>query len=254
MLIVVQGPDSGGARYTLLGFVQHMGTMRSGHYEACVQRGLSLADSPAVQALLRKHGIAFPESADAASNNKLGEKHTKAAAKTINSAAPHKVQAKAQPAVSSANTAKGDKQGLAVNDVQPHAATNGKAVAVLEDWEGSDSSSASAPGSNQSPPAVASHKGPLPVESSESEVDTRPLETEATAAQVSGESANPESPEKDQSGQDDQPSLEGKTGAGQEPEDMPRTWYCISDAHVRVIPEADVLSREAYILMYMRIA
>ena len=50
--------DTHNANYTLLGFVEHMGTMRSGHYVAYVQRGLNVSDSPHLLSLLQKHGMA----------------------------------------------------------------------------------------------------------------------------------------------------------------------------------------------------
>ena len=60
---MLQG-DNDTAQITLLGFVEHMGTMRSGHYVAYVQRGLSVSDSSHLQSLLNKHGIgAVPMSA-----------------------------------------------------------------------------------------------------------------------------------------------------------------------------------------------
>ena len=237
-----------------------MGTMRSGHYEACVQRGLSLADSPAVKDLLRKHGIAVSEDADAASSDKPSNRPLKAAGKTnkVVSAATRDAQAKAQAAVSSSDAGKEGKaqdvHSTAAADAQAHAITNGKGNAVPEDWEGSDSSSARGFGSNQSPKIGDSHVGPLPAESNESEVDTALSETEATAAQVSAKCAATECFGTTQNEEDDKPVLESKTGASQVSKDLPRTWYCISDAHVRAISEADVLSREAYILMYMRVA
>ena len=233
-----------------------MGTMRSGHYEACVQRGLSLADSPAVKDLLRKHGIAVSEDADAASSDKPSNRPLKAAGKTnkVVSAATRDAQAKAQAAVSSSDAGKEGKaqdvHSTAAVDAQAHAITNGKGNAVPEDWEGSDSSSASGFGSNQSPKIGDSHVSPPPAESNESEVDTALSETEATAAQVSATECFGTT----QNEEDGKPGLESKTGASQVSNDPPRTWYCISDAHVRVISEADVLSREAYILMYMRVA
>jgi hypothetical protein len=42
LLGFLQGPDAGGAMYTLTGVVEHQGVMHNGHYIAYVQRGLDL--------------------------------------------------------------------------------------------------------------------------------------------------------------------------------------------------------------------
>ena len=52
----VQGPDAAGARYALVGVVEHQGTtLSNGHYVAFVQRGLSLPACSAVAAALQQH-------------------------------------------------------------------------------------------------------------------------------------------------------------------------------------------------------
>lgn len=52
----VQGPDAVGARYTLVGVVEHQGmTLSNGHYVAFVQRGLALPACPVVAAALQQH-------------------------------------------------------------------------------------------------------------------------------------------------------------------------------------------------------
>eukprot|EP00891_Asterochloris_glomerata_P003980 jgi/Astpho2/3980/fgenesh1_pg.00063_%23_38_t len=52
----VQGPDAVGARYALVGVVEHQGmTLSNGHYVAFVQRGLALPACPAVAAALQQH-------------------------------------------------------------------------------------------------------------------------------------------------------------------------------------------------------
>ncbi|KAL0037457.1 hypothetical protein WJX79_008841 [Trebouxia sp. C0005] len=138
------------AQYTLLGFVEHMGTMRSGHYVAYVQRGLNVSDSPHLQSLLHKHGIGPPPVTD-------------------------------QPSSSSMlASSKGKKKGAAKASLSPKAADpNGRSAATK--------------------------KGKI-----------------CTKEDV---------------------SQQGK-----------KAWYYISDTQVKPVTEADVLSREAYILLYMRTA
>ena len=339
-----------------------MGTMRSGHYEACVQRGLSLSDSPSLQALLRKHGVAVPEASPAPDSSstcsvKPGKRGSKAPAKapakasaktsakaSAAAAAPtaaakagaqagaakeqttseppakaydaqkgdttdrHTAQSSSKGSASTAAAAQAD--GERPDDAMPGAArpddampgaarpddampgaarpddampgaarpdgdTNGHAATgVPEEWDASESSSAAACETTQEVSHDAA--GVLRHDSSDEgaadpeiqTADSASSRADATSEHVHEEPQQPGSSTTDQtaSGQAAWSSLasapvqqesgcapaEGTSG----PQDSsaPRTWYCISDAHVRVIAESDVLSREAYILLYMRVA
>ena len=256
--VILQGEDAAGARYTLLGFVQHMGTMRSGHYEACVQRGLSMAHSPAVLTLLRKHGIELPTEPGPASSNKPGKKASKATVKAT--AAEMHLQAKSKKAAEAAKAAAkanvASLQSSATAESEGGAGTSGSAAPVPEAWDVNDSSSADVAESSQSSStAVAGQTDTQP----ESESSRGNSSDSAAAGKVTqpgqvDSCAEGEKPDADENVSDDMTSERGPSDSGQDPANVPRTWYRISDAHVRAISEADVLSREAYILLYMRVA
>lgn len=275
--LVLQGPDSAGARYTLLGFVQHMGTMRSGHYEACVQRGLSLAGSPAVQALLRKHGIDFPSDATAAQTSsrpagkpdKAAAKSHKAAGSKSNRSGVHEPAAKASSAAegsaAAAGTDQSQPQNFSADAVHVDAGTNGEAGHVSEDWDTSDSSSTneSALSGNMmesghaNAPTAISEPGQGKIVGSEetglNDNTAQPASVEATQTNAGSDCVS-EAGHAHREAEDSLAVSQTTSNSGSPAAAMPRTWYCISDSHVRAVTEADVLSREAYILLYMRVA
>ena len=92
----VQGPDAAGARYALVGVVEHQGTtLSNGHYVAFVQRGLSLPACPAVAVVLQQHcppaepapagshsNAAAAAAADAEGGDSSSSRRTGAAAET----------------------------------------------------------------------------------------------------------------------------------------------------------------------------
>jgi len=319
------------AQYTLLGFVEHMGTMRSGHYVAYVQRGLNVSDSPHLQSLLHKHGIGPPPNTDqpnsssarasskgqrkgsaakASSSPKMGAakkedsasgKHvtTKAANEAGRVSASAKRSSKARSSSagpsSSASAAEdsNDQQNsthlsqstgdaTASDSVGGFDHTNGHAQpehSIPQDWESSDNSSA-----NEASQAASS----IPAKQANG---THMQTNAALAASVSTfdavEAAQELHENLNGAGQQGSSSEEsarsGQAGTSQPQESAQlqaagpigrsaamkkgkictkedvnqqdkRAWYYISDTQVKPVTEADVLSREAYILLYMRTA
>ena len=284
---VVQGPDAGGARYTLLGFVQHTGTMRSGHYEACVQRGITLAHCPSILALLHKHGIAFPEEsppesvssskpstagtktpprASAAAKGAPAVKDQAAKAKAVKSSNPSdgsSMASKAQKSGHDRHTAKYVPEGSASAEAV-RSGTEGQGIdGVPEHWDASIVSSADVPKSKQeASTAAVNDENHVPVDETGDTTTDSEGPQEPSERQREGHSGTLSQIDLHQAGQNPSGSAslqqanvsvpDGKSGL-ERPSEI-RTWYCISDAQVRVISEADVLSREAYILMYMRVS
>ena len=270
----MQGHDAGGANYTLLGFVEHLGSMRSGHYVAYVQRGLDVAQSPHLQSLLQKHGLA-PESAQSSQAssgvstaiNKKQKKGPKSAlaAPSADRGGTFKPSGAAdgrQPkAASGAAATHGAGAGL--EDEKSNASStvhmNGKAgkqQSVSDDWDSNGGRSAdksdldSPSGSDVSQPGG----GSQPTDTVTAEPDTASevasVETLTTSTDdpAGGQPTPPiKEPDTAQLGSRHvNAAAQDKQLAGQ------RSWFYISDTQVKTVSEADILRREAYILLYMR--
>ena len=319
----VQGVDAGGANYTLLGFVEHMGTMRSGHYVAYVQRGLDISDSPQLQSLLFKHGMTSAsqrhDCSSAPPTPAAGRKKKGPAAKHASSSSLKQPQANPSiPCENSEENGVATKSGAAEEE-HPSSApkqsddggsqdmtkrsdlasagaaersnadsqqSSGDASTVErvngapqpvqgipEDWESGDSpspdkpdcsalpaehtngiSQAPTPAAKQSctPSQAASHfagKYNAEMNGAGSQQSTSPVHARAGH---DGRSIEPQEPATDCNSalnrKDRQPLKDDMRGVDK------RVWYYVSDTQVKAVTEADVLSREAYILLYMRTA
>ena len=278
--VIVQGPDAGGAQYTLLGFVEHLGTMRSGHYVAYVQRGMDVSHSPHLQSLLQKHGLAAQSalgsqasSSVSAAPGKKQEKGlgAKAAATDSSSDEPKGVAADNKATARDADTpafdaSTTDDAGAVLDGHNPQGSSmvhmNGKVAEqqrVPNDWEGNGTKS-----TDNS--LVDSPSGPDMgcIDGGSQPSDTVTADTDATSAVASAVRLTSSS---------DGPAVGQPTPPAKEPdtaqvgsrhqkaaptfaEDKKVTaqtsWFYISDTQVKMVSEADILSREAYILLYMR--
>lgn len=288
-IMSVQGPDARGARYTLLGFVEHLGTMRSGHYVAYVQRGMGDAHSLPLQSLLHKHGLpaqASPKTSDSSdvppANGKKQKKGTGPKATAPGSSTDKGAASCSMPeedtaaskhgkrAVGNAGTCTSD--AVATNGVaeglDDHKAssfsavhTNGQAdqqQSVPDDWERGGSKSAD---KSQIDPQIPSPEvgqadgGGQPTDTSPAASDAASAVGPAASLTPTKEGpvvGQPTTPAKESDtaqfgSRRDKAAAEDKTGLGQ------RSWFYISDTQVKAVSEADILGREAYILLYMRI-
>ena len=320
-VVLLQGQQTSSARYTLLGLVEHMGTMRSGHYVAYVQRGLTVSESPHLQTLLHKHGIPSPSAAvssatDATSSapsqhSALPGKPAKKgkAQKTLSSgansvkskdaqangiAAQHsdeshiskgafaqesgtpsaRIQSessKSESAASSAATegshasAAQDTSKPASSDAdestQSHNGVEASQHTIPDDWENSDSSA-----TEDSQASTAAVKTAQQTNGVHSNVPPSPSSSGQNATAHTHSASFHDSPQAAESSQSeteveqallpDSSNTEEKVknAAGSNALQKQRTWYYISDKQVKPVTEADVLSREAYILLYMRTA
>lgn len=317
------------AQYTLLGFVEHMGTMRSGHYVAYVQRGLSVSDSPHLQFLLHKHGIGSPpitnqlNSSSALASSKGKKKGTAKAPLSVKVGAAKKedsasgnatskaaneagrasasgtkfnkaASGSAAPSFSASAAEESNDQQNSSDSSQPTGDatasdsvggfkhTNGHAQpqhSILQDWESSDNSSANeasqaasdipakqADGTNMQTNAA---QGAL-VSTSDTAEPAQQLRENLSGAGQQGSSSEESARSDEASTSQAQESaqlqtarLNGKSAATRNDKNCTkedvnqqekRAWYYISDTQVKAVTEADVLSREAYILLYMRTA
>ena len=289
-----QGCDAKGARYSLLGFVEHQGSMRSGHYVAFVQRGMGLSNSPHLHSLLHKHGIAAePAPTSQASSDTPPpphKKHRKAASTRPASTAEDSKASEGKagnagthsPAALAAATSAPDtpisKAGVPASSspVQPASTVhlNGKVGTkhgVPDDWESSDGGS-----TNESQTEASSGPATIEVDGGSRPTDAAPSNADAIAASSSAQthSSTNDSPalhssacvsqatDSDESGTGlrqsiakQQPSRQEKVAASVVPAEKQseqRSWYYISDTQVKMVSEADILTREVYILLYMR--
>ncbi len=317
------------AQYTLLGFVEHMGTMRSGHYVAYVQRGLNVSDSPHLQSLLHKHGIGSPpitdqpDSSSALASSK-GKKRGAAKAslslkvgatkkeesasgnatsKAANEAGRVSASAKrsskagsdsAGPASSASAAENSNDQQNSIDSSQPTGYatasdsggafkhTNGHAQpqhSIPQDWESSDNSSANEASQAASDiPAKQANGTHLQtnaaqgasVSTSDTVEPAQELHENLNGAGQQGSSSEDSALSGEASTSQAQESAQlraagpagksaatkmGKSCAKEDvDQQQKRAWYYISDTQVKTVTEADVLSREAYILLYMRTA
>ncbi|KAL0036465.1 hypothetical protein WJX77_008836 [Trebouxia sp. C0004] len=311
------------ARYTLLGFVEHMGTMRSGHYVAYVQRGLNVSDSPHLQSLLHKHGIGSPPNTDqpdsgsalASSKGKnkgaakaslpakvgtarkedlaSGNATTKAAiaASRVSASAKRSSEARSASAGPSSSalpaedsndqqnsndSSQSSGDAIAADSVGGFNHTNGHAQpehTIPQDWESSDNSSANeASQAASSIPAKQANGTPMqtdaalgtPVSTSDTVEATQKLhENLRRQGSSSEDSARSDEASTSQPRQMQAAGPMGKSAATKQSktytkegvdQQEKRAWYYISDTQVKPVTEAVVLSREAYILLYMRTA
>lgn len=313
------------AQYTLLGFVEHMGTMRSGHYVAYVQRGLNVSDSPHLQSLLHKHGIGSPpindqpnSSSNLASSKGKKKGATKAslppkvgAAKKEDSASSNATKQAANEAgrvpasakrsskagsdsagPSSSASAAGESNdqqnssdstqrtgdATASDSVGSFKHTNGHAQpqhSIPQDWESSDNSSANeashaasdipakqADGTNMQTNAAQDASVSISDTAQELHEDLSAGQ-QGSSCEESARSGEASTSQAQESAQLQIADPNGKSAATKKDksctkEDVDqqekRAWYYISDTQVKAVTEADVLSREAYILLYMRTA
>ena len=277
----MQGPDAGGARYTLLGFVEHLGTMRSGHYVAYVQRGMDDAHSRPLQALLQKHGLAAQPPLKTPDSSGVpparGKKQKKGvatqaampASSSDRAAAPSSVPEQGSATNKHGEAAASDPvatndvaAGLAGDKAQSSSAVhmNGQAdqqQSVPDDWESDGSKSANKSQIDASIPGSEVRQA----DDGSQPTDTGTAESDAASAVGPAASLTPlnEGP----LGQPTPPAKEpytGQVGSRQEQaasENISvqgqRSWFYISDTQVKNVSEADILRREAYILLYMRI-
>lgn len=266
----MQGHDAGGANYTLLGFVEHLGSMRSGHYVAYVQRGLDVAQSPHLQSLLQKHGLA-PESAQSSQassgvSTAINKKQKKGlAAPSADRGGTFKPSGAAdgrQPkAASGAAATHGAGAGL--EDEKSNASStvhmNGKAgkqQSVSDDWDSNGGRSADKSDLDSPSGSDVSQLGggsqPTDTVTAEpdtaSEVASAETLTTSTDDPAGGQPTPPiKEPDIAQLGSRHvNAAAQDKQLAGQ------RSWFYISDTQVKTVSEADILRREAYILLYMR--
>ena len=317
------------AQYTLLGFVEHMGTMRSGHYVAYVQRGLNVSDSPHLQSLLHKHGIGSPpitdqpnsSSALASSKSKKkgaakaslppkvgaakkedsasGNATTKAANEAGRVSASAKRSSKAGsgsagPSSSASPAEESNDQQNSNDSLQPTGDatasdsgggfrhTNGHAQpehSIPQDWESSDNSSANEASQAASDIPAKQANGThmqtnaalgASVSTSDAVEAAQELHKNLNGAGQQGSSSEESARFGEASTSQAQESAQlqaagpnGKSAATKKDKNCTkedvnqqekRAWYYISDTQVKAVTEADVLSREAYILLYMRTA
>ena len=317
------------AHYTLLGFVEHMGTMRSGHYVAYVQRGLNVSDSPHLQSLLHKHGIGSPPTTDqpnsssalasskgkrkgvakASLSPKVGAGNKEDASSgnimTIDANEAGRVSASAKrsskagsgsagpSSAASAAEDSNDQQNsndspqsvgdaIASDSVVGFSHTNGHAQpqhSIPYDWESSDNGSANeASQAASSIPAKQANGTHLQTNAalgaSVSTSDTRePAQDlhenlngagqQGSSSEEGARSGEASTSQAQESAQVQAAGLNGKSAATKKgksctkadvSQQEKRAWFYISDTQVKAVTEADVLSREAYILLYMRTA
>ena len=310
--------------------------MRSGHYVAYVQRGLSVSDSPQLQALLRKHGMAGPEPSSSASNSKaapgkstkkgpaakaassssgkgsVAEKRKSAHGKQVNAvdkasnaeqadklSGPQQPSGPALDKIASncnrdssaaAASSEATGAGLSVTSFNSKASaqagsfahTNGAVKpeqSIPEDWERSDSNSTDEPQTHTHPETASNPANGTDQQTSSTTAEASTLvpASHNPAEHANGAAEQPGSPTPDTSTGSDQASTsrhqsslppqqagptdegpvsrKGRIGVKQESaQQEKRSWYYISDTQVKPVSEADVLSREAYILLYMRTA
>ena len=297
MYAVVQGAN-GAAQYTLLGFVEHMGTMRSGHYVAYVQRGLNVSDSPHLQSLLQKHAIgqvpmsaSSDDSTPAASGKGKGKasaakagmvgKGKSLSSKQANGQITTRTPAKQAEPAAKQNPSKGEDSvidpPLAANQSTQHDSsglnrdasqkgnddehTNGTAQPqqnVPEDWESSaDSSSDEA---DMQTSSIPDHPANASVQPENEQVEQTTEAVEQVSSSDVGTSFHQASAKQHQKtahlqrAEGSHKSAAKKLSNTQEDikQQENRVWYYISDTQVKPVTEADVMCREAYILLYMR--
>ena len=275
-IAVVQGPDAGGARYTLLGFVEHLGTMRSGHYVAYVQRGVEVLQSPHWQSLLQKHGLAAESALCTQASSSLslapGRKQKRGsgakAAATASStdqgetakpsgAADDKAAARQHTAHSDAAATSSAGAGADDKTTQGSSSTshlNGKAdeqQSIPDDWESNGAKSADE-SKLGSPPGPAGDSQPADLVTAGLDTASAVTVPDGLATSIDdpavGQPTPPaKEPDTAQMGsRHEQAAAEDSKLAGQ------RSWFYISDTQVKAVSEADILKREAYILLYMR--
>ena len=272
-IAVVQGPDAGGARYALLGFVEHLGTMRSGHYVAYVQRGMEVLHSQHWQSLLHKHGLAAESALCTQASSSLSpapgrkQKSAKAAATASSTdqgetakpsgAADGKAAARQHTAHSDAAATSSAGAGADNKTTRGSSSTshlNGKAEeqhSIPDDWEsnGAKSTDESKLGS---PPGSASNSHPADLVTADLDTASAVTLPDSLATSTDdpavGQPTPPaKEPDTAQMGsRHEQAAAEDNKLAGQ------RSWFYISDTQVKAVSEADILKREAYILLYMR--
>lgn len=284
-IAVVQGPDAGGAKYTLLGFVEHLGTMRSGHYVAYVQRGMEVLQSPHWQSLLQKHGLAAESalcsqtsSTSAAPGRKQKKVSGAKAAANVSSTgrgetakpsgAAHGKTATRHTARSDAAATGSAGAGPDDNSTEESSSTlhvNGKAdehQSIPDDWErnGAESTdrsqlgTASGPAGPDSQPPDLVTADTVTADTVTTDLDTaspvtlpNSLATSTNDPAVGQPTPPAKEPDTAQMGsRHEQAAAEDHQIAGQ------RSWFYISDTQVKAVSEADILKREAYILLYMR--
>ena len=271
----MQGPDAGGAKYTLLGFVEHLGTMRSGHYVAYVQRGMDISQSPHLQSLLQKHGL----SADSTLSSQpsldvsaaAGKKQKKGSATKAAPAAPSagsgatskpsdvadgKAAARQPTAASAAAAMNGTEAGLGDEKSQASSTEhmNGKGneqQSIPDDWESNGAKSTT---ESKLHSASGADDGSQPTDTGNAETDTASAVGSAESLTTSSDgpaAGQPTPPAKEPDtaqvgSRHEKAAAEDMKLAGQ------RSWFYISDTQVKPVSEADILRREAYILLYMR--
>lgn len=274
-IAVVQGPDAGGAKYTLLGFVEHLGTMRSGHYVAYVQRGVEVLQSPHWQSLLQKHDLAAESALCSPNSSKPvapgrkqkkgpGAKAAATAASTdrggrakLSGNADGKAAARQHTARSDAAAACGAGAGADDKETQASSSTpylNGKAdeqQSIPDDWEsnGAKSTNESKLGSPPGPAGDSQPSGIVTGDLKTASAVTLPdsLATSTDDPAVGQPTPPAKEPDTAQMGsRHEQAAAEDNKLAGQ------RSWFYISDTQVKAVSETDILKREAYILLYMR--
>lgn len=289
MQVGVQGPDAGGARYTLLGFVEHLGTMRSGHYVAYVQRGMNDSHSTHLQSLLRKHGLvpqSPPASQDSSSASPAhGKKQKKRSAAKAAAAAAGSDKAAGSSSTSEAGASE-HHMAVARDAATPAfdaVATNGVAAEVdgnkaqssstvhmngqtdhqqivPDNWESDNGKSAdkSQRDSSAGGPAVGQvHGDSQPTDTGIAEPDTVSDVGPAATLTLSSEGpvvGQPTPPAKEPDTAQVGSRQEAAASSLAEHQSVPgqRSWFYISDSQVKTVSEADILKREAYILLYMR--
>ena len=275
----MQGPDAGGATYTLLGFVEHLGTMRSGHYVAYVQRGMDVSQSPHLQSLLQKHGLA-PASALGSQTSSsvspaVGKKQKKVskaglAAPSADRGAMSKLSsaadgtAAARQSTAASGAAATNSAGAGSDGEKSQASStlhmNGKVgeqQSIPDDWDSTGTRSTD--NSNLGTPS-----GPDDVV--QPSVSRQPTDTSSAEAGTAAAVASVGSLTTSTDG----PALGQPTPSAKEPDTAQlrsrhenaatdnkqlaeqRSWFYISDTQVKAVSEADILRREAYILLYMR--
>lgn len=273
--VLAQGPDAGGAKYTLLGFVEHMGTMRSGHYVAYVQRGMDISQSLHLQSLLQKHGLsagsALSSQASLDVSAAAGKKQKKGSATRAAPAAPNAGRgatskpsvtadgeaAARQPAASNAAASNG--AGADLDDEKLQASStehmNGKGdrqQSIPDDWESNGAKSAT---ESKLHSASGADNGSQPTDTVAAETDTATAvgSAESLTASTDEPAVGQPTPRGKEPDTAQTGSRHGKAAAEDKKAAGQRSWFYISDTQVKTVLEADILRREAYILLYMRI-
>ena len=313
------------AHYTLLGFVEHMGTMRSGHYVAYVQRGLSVSDSPHLQSLLHKHGIGSPpitdqpnsssalasskgkrkgaaraslspkvgagQKEDASSGNAMtnygrvsasGKRSSEAGSGSAGPSSSALAAEDSNDQQNSNDSSQSIGDATASDNVVGFSHTNGHAQpqhSIPHDWESGDNISANeALQAASSIPAKQANGTHLQtnaalgasVSTSDTVAPAQELHEilngagqQGSSSEESARSGEASTSQAQECAQVQAAGPDGKSTATKKgksctiadvSQQEKRAWYYISDTQVKAVTEADVLSREAYILLYMRTA